>query len=69
MIKNINGVFWFCCPKCDKKLLQAFPGAVSRGIYVRCPRCAWMGEINIKETETRWQVSENYRASSETVTK
>ena len=50
MVKNCNGVLWFCCPACGKKLHPVVPGA--RGVFVKCSgrhrdgsRCDWMGEI------------------------
>lgn len=69
MIKNISGVFWFCCPQCEKKLFQVFPDAVCHGVYTKCSRCAWTGEINIKEQDTQWQVLGKFKGKQVTVTK
>lgn len=50
MIKEINGLMWFCCPKCGKKIHPVKEGA--RGVYAVCKgkslngnRCNWRGEI------------------------
>lgn len=50
MIRVIDGVTWFCCPVCGKKLHPVERGA--RGVFAACrgklpdgSRCAWRGEV------------------------
>ena len=49
MIKNIKGKLWYCCPKCGQKIHPVSPGAVCSGVYVKCARCGWSGEMEIKQ--------------------
>ena len=54
MIKEFDGQWWYCCPRCGKKLHPLQAGAVCRGVLARCrgirrdgSRCGWAGEITI----------------------
>lgn len=57
MVKEYNGVLWYCCPKCGKRLFMVSPDAECRGLLVKCQkgampdgsRCGWVGEIIIKK--------------------
>lgn len=53
MIKTIDNITWFCCPKCGKKIHPVKPGAF--GVYAMCKgrlpngcKCDWQGEITYK---------------------
>lgn len=57
MVKEIDGRWWYCCPRCGKKLHPPPPqaGAVCRGVLARCrgirrdgSRCGWAGEIVVE---------------------
>ena len=30
---------WFLCPRCQQKLFKMRPGAVARGIQIKCKKC------------------------------
>lgn len=30
---------WYVCPKCGQKLFQIAPGAVIRGVEIKCKKC------------------------------
>lgn len=52
MIKEIEGQWWYCCPRCGKKLILLQQGAVCHGIMAQCRerrkdgnRCGWRGEV------------------------
>ena len=56
MIGIYNGVRWYCCPRCGKRLFIVKSGATCHGIYMRCRgslpsgvRCRWSGEVVIEE--------------------
>lgn len=50
MIREIDGQWWYCCPRCGKKLNPLQAGAVCRGVLTRCRgfHCGWSGEIIVK---------------------
>lgn len=50
MIREVDGRWWFCRPRCGKKLYPLQAGAVCRGVLVQCRRwgksgCGWEGEM------------------------
>lgn len=49
MIKNVNGVMWYCCPECGKRLFVVSRGAECHGIITKCKKCGWIGEIKIQK--------------------
>ncbi|MEY8388566.1 hypothetical protein AALC17_14975 [Oscillospiraceae bacterium 38-13] len=50
MIREIGGRWWYCCPRCGKKLHPLRAGAVCRGVLARCREryCGWSGEIIVE---------------------
>lgn len=55
MVKEIGGRWWYCCPRCGKKLHPLRAGAVCRGVLARCRerRCGWSGEIVVDPGDWR----------------
>lgn len=60
MIREIGGWWWFCCPRCGKKLHPLRPDAICRGVLGRCrgvrrdgTRCGWSGEIIVEPGDWR----------------
>jgi hypothetical protein len=50
MIREIAGRWWFCCPRCGKKLNPLQAGAVCRGVLAQCraARYGWEGEMVVE---------------------
>ena len=55
MVKEVDGRWWYCCPRCGKKLTPLQVGAVCRGVLARCrgvrrdgSRCGWEGEMVVE---------------------
>lgn len=38
---------WYKCPKCGQKLFQILPGAVVRGVQIKCKSCKSIVNVNI----------------------
>lgn len=56
MIREYNGILWYCCPRCGQKLHMIQPGAECHGVLCRCKgvlpdgkKCGWVGEMIIKK--------------------
>ena len=47
MVKEVDGRWWYCCPRCGKKLNPLQTGAVCWGVLAQCraARCGWEGEM------------------------
>lgn len=43
MVKIIGGRWWYCCPKCGKKIHPLDPAASCSGVYTQCRACKWQG--------------------------
>lgn len=50
MIREVDGRWWFCRPRCGKKLYPLQAGAVCRGVLAQCRErgCDWAGEIVVE---------------------
>ena len=55
MMREIDGRWWLCCPRCGKKLYPVQAGAVCRGVLAQCRGarrdgacCGWAGEIVVE---------------------
>lgn len=60
MVREIGGRWWYCCPRCGKKLHPLQAGAVCWGVLAQCrgirrdgSRCGWSGEIVVGPED--WQ--------------
>lgn len=38
---------WYRCPTCGRKLFAVFPGAVVRGVQIKCKSCGKLIDVNI----------------------
>lgn len=47
MVREVGGRWWYCCPRCGKKLNPLQTGAVCWGVLAQCraARCGWEGEM------------------------
>lgn len=43
MVKIIGGRWWYCCPRCGKKIHPLDPTASCSGVYTQCRACKWQG--------------------------
>lgn len=60
MINKIGAAWWYCCPRCGKKLLALKSGGICRGVLVQCrgrlkdgSRCGWSGEVVVMPGDCR----------------
>lgn len=47
MVKKPPDPEWYCC-KCGQKLFKIRPGAVVRGVQIKCKRCKEIINIEIE---------------------
>lgn len=43
-----NGIKWYFCPHCGRKLIKYSSGATAERLYLKCRQCGKEVEIRIK---------------------